>query len=175
MGRRHELSENRVPEDGLVREADASDVEVHQLGVVVVACAEGDREADLSQGLSAPPPTPEKGLPRPSRSSGTWRRLKASTESKFRPAPPSMRVLVTATLQMVGVQSIGSIPEPAVELGWSSESKVRSASGAAQPGGAPGHLQAAPIWRKKGLMWRSEGGAWEPPSSAAIAWCARAA
>ena len=48
-----------------------------------------------------------------------------------------MRVLVTATLQMVGVQSIGSMPEPAVVTGWSSELKVRSASGAAQPGGAP--------------------------------------
>ena len=56
-----------------------------------------------------------------------------------------MRVLVTATLQMVGVQSIGSMPEPAVESGWSSEPKVRSASGAAQPGGAPGRLEAAPI------------------------------
>ena len=60
-------------------------------------------------------------------------------ESKLRPAPPSMRVLVTATLQMVGVQSIGSMPEPVVVTGWSSELKVRSASGAAQPGGALEH------------------------------------
>ena len=70
-----------------------------------------------------------------------------------------MRVLVTAMLQMVGVQTIGSIPEPVVVTGWSSESKVRSASGAAQPGGAPERLEAAPIWRRNGLMWRSEGGA----------------
>ena len=60
-------------------------------------------------------------------------------------APPSTRVLVTATLQMVGVQSIGSIPEPAVVTGWSFESKVRSALGAAQPGGAPERLEVAPI------------------------------
>ena len=32
-------------------------------------------------------------------------------------APPSMKVLVTATLQMVGVQSIGSVPAPAVVAG----------------------------------------------------------
>ena len=66
-------------------------------------------------------------------------------ESKLRPAPPSTRVFVTATLQMVGMQSIGSILEPAVESGWSSDPKVRSASGAAQPGGAPGRLDVAPI------------------------------
>ena len=44
-----------------------------------------------------------------------------------------------------GVQSIGSMPELVVVTGWSSEMKVRSASGAAQPGGAPGRLEAAPI------------------------------
>ena len=44
-----------------------------------------------------PAPTPEKGLLGRSRSSGTWRRLKASIEGTLRPAPPSMRVLVTAT------------------------------------------------------------------------------
>ena len=145
-------------------EANASDVEVHQLDAVVVACAEGDREADLPQRLgsstthsreglagaeplerhvkkaegfygeqveasttvdeglgnghvadggcaehgehsgagrgvgAAPPPPPEEGLVRLGRSSGTRRRLKAPTESKLRLAPPSMRVLVTATL-----------------------------------------------------------------------------
>ena len=72
-------------------------------------------------------------------------KAEVSMESTLRPAPPSMRVLVTATLQMVGVQSIGSIPEPAVDPGWSSEPKVRSASRVAQPGGAPGRLEAAPI------------------------------
>ena len=61
-----------------------------------------------------PAPTPEKGLLGWSRSSGTWRRLKASTESMLRSVPPSMRVLVTATWQMVGVHSIGSAPKQAV-------------------------------------------------------------
>ena len=36
-----------------------------------------------------------------------------------------MRVLVTATLQMVGVQSIGSIPEPVVE--WIAARRPRRA------------------------------------------------
>ena len=49
MRHRHELGKSWVPEDGVVRETDAGDVEVHQLGVVVVACAEGDGEADLPQ------------------------------------------------------------------------------------------------------------------------------
>ena len=47
VSRRHELSESRVPEDGVVRETDAGDVEVHQLGAVVVARVEGDKEANL--------------------------------------------------------------------------------------------------------------------------------
>ena len=51
MGRCHELSQGRVPEDGVVREADAGDVEVDQLGAVVVARAKGDGEADLPQGV----------------------------------------------------------------------------------------------------------------------------
>ena len=57
-------------------------------------------------------PMPEKGLLGWSHSSCTWRRLKAYTESTLRPTPPSMRVLVTATWQMVGVHSIGCAPEP---------------------------------------------------------------
>ena len=67
--------------------------------------------------LDEPPPTPEEGLLGQNRSSGTWRRLKASTECTLRLAPLLMRVLVMATLQMVGVQSIGSAPEPAVVAG----------------------------------------------------------
>ena len=47
MGCYHELSQGRVPEDGIVREADASDVEVDKLGAVVVARTEGDGEANL--------------------------------------------------------------------------------------------------------------------------------
>ena len=44
----HELGQGRVPEDGIVRQADVGDVEVDELGAVVVALPEGDREADLS-------------------------------------------------------------------------------------------------------------------------------
>ena len=43
----HELGEGWVPDDGVVRQADVDDVEVDELGAVVVALAKGDREADL--------------------------------------------------------------------------------------------------------------------------------
>ena len=43
----HELGQRWVPKDGVVRQVNVSDVEVDELGVVVVACLEGDREADL--------------------------------------------------------------------------------------------------------------------------------
>ena len=67
--------------------------------------------------LEEPPPTPEQGLLCRSRSSGTWRRLKASIESMLRLAPPSMGVLVMATWQMVGMKIIGSAAEQAVLTG----------------------------------------------------------
>ena len=43
----HELGQGWIPEDGIVRQVDVGDVEVDELGVVVVALSEGDREADL--------------------------------------------------------------------------------------------------------------------------------
>ena len=43
----HELGQGRIPEDGIVWQTDVGDVEVDELGVVVVALSEGDREADL--------------------------------------------------------------------------------------------------------------------------------
>ena len=43
----HELGQRWVPKDGVVRQANVSDVEVDELGAVVVACPEGDKEADL--------------------------------------------------------------------------------------------------------------------------------
>ena len=48
VGHRHELSQGRIPKDGVVREANVSDVEVDELGAVVVTLANGDREADLT-------------------------------------------------------------------------------------------------------------------------------
>ena len=47
MGHGHELGQGWVPEDGIVRQADVSDVEVNELGAVVVALPEGNRKADL--------------------------------------------------------------------------------------------------------------------------------
>ena len=43
----HELGQSRIPKDGTVGQTDVGDVEVDELGVVVVALSEGDREADL--------------------------------------------------------------------------------------------------------------------------------
>ena len=43
----HELGQRWVPKDGVVRQAAVGDVEVDELCAVVVACPEGDREADL--------------------------------------------------------------------------------------------------------------------------------
>ena len=47
MNHGHELGESWVPEDGVVWQANVGDVEVDELGAVVVVCPEGDREADL--------------------------------------------------------------------------------------------------------------------------------
>ena len=49
-------------------------------------------------------------------------KLGDSTEMTLRPAPPSMSVLETAILLMVGVQTNGMVPTVEVDLGWSSES-----------------------------------------------------
>ena len=48
VGHCHELGQGRIPEDGIVWQADVGDVEVDELSVVVVALSEGDREADLA-------------------------------------------------------------------------------------------------------------------------------
>ena len=47
MSHGHELGRRWVPEDGVVRQADVSDVEVDELVAVVVALPEGDRKANL--------------------------------------------------------------------------------------------------------------------------------
>ena len=43
----HEHGQRWVPKDGVLRQANVSNVEVDELGAVVVAFPEGDREADL--------------------------------------------------------------------------------------------------------------------------------
>ena len=47
MSHRHELGQGWVPKDGIVRKMDVGDVEVDELSAVVVALAEGDREANM--------------------------------------------------------------------------------------------------------------------------------
>ena len=47
MGHGHELGQGWVPEDGIVRQANVGDVEVNELGAVVVALPEGDWKAHL--------------------------------------------------------------------------------------------------------------------------------
>ena len=64
VGYGHELGQCWVPEDGVVGQANVGDVEVDELGAVVVACPEGDREADLPNRDREPSVTPEKGLVR---------------------------------------------------------------------------------------------------------------
>src|SRR4051812_13095756 len=95
------------------------------------------------------------------------RRLKVSAESTLRPAPPSTRVLVTATWQMVGLHNRGSALEPTKLVGWSSELKVRPPSRTARSGGAPCRAETVLTRPAKGLTWRLVGGACEPPRRAA--------
>ena len=47
VGHRHELGQGRIPEDGIVWQANVGNVEVNELGTVVLALPKGDREADL--------------------------------------------------------------------------------------------------------------------------------
>ena len=90
VGHRHELGQGWIPEDGIVWQVDVGDIKVNELGAIVVAGLEGDREVE-------PPPTTEKGLEGWSRLGGTWSRPNAFGGSTLRLAPPSMRVLVIAT------------------------------------------------------------------------------
>ena len=47
MGHGHELGQGWVPEIGIVLQANVSDVEVNELGAVVVTLPEGNRKANL--------------------------------------------------------------------------------------------------------------------------------
>ena len=62
VGHCHELGQGRIPKDGIVREADVSDVEVDELGAVVLVLVEGDREEDLPYWVVEPSVTLENGL-----------------------------------------------------------------------------------------------------------------
>ena len=62
VGHRHELGLVRIPKDGIVRQTDVSNIKVDELGAVVVALSEGDREWTCLIGVVEPSVTPEKGL-----------------------------------------------------------------------------------------------------------------
>ena len=47
VSHRHELGQGWIPEDGIVWQANVGNVEVDELGTVVLALYEGDREANL--------------------------------------------------------------------------------------------------------------------------------
>ena len=48
VGYSHELGQGRIPEDGIVWQANMGDVEVDELGAVVVAFSKSDWEAVLT-------------------------------------------------------------------------------------------------------------------------------
>ena len=47
VGHRHELGQGWIPEDGIVWQANVGNVEVDELGTVVLALSESVREANL--------------------------------------------------------------------------------------------------------------------------------
>ena len=47
MSHGHELGQGWIPEDGIVRQANVSDVKVNEHGAVVVTLPEGNQKADL--------------------------------------------------------------------------------------------------------------------------------
>ena len=62
MGCCHELSQGRVPEDGVVWEADAGNVEVDQVHAVVVVGAQGHGKTELPQGAGGSASDAQDGL-----------------------------------------------------------------------------------------------------------------
>ena len=47
VGHRHELGQGRIPKDGIIWQENAGDIEVDELGTVIVALPGSDRAADL--------------------------------------------------------------------------------------------------------------------------------
>ena len=47
VGHCHELGQGWIPEDGILWQANVGNIEVDELGTVIVALSESDREADL--------------------------------------------------------------------------------------------------------------------------------
>ena len=116
MSHGHELGQRRVPEDGVVRQANVGDVKVDELGAVVVARPEGDREADLPNWNCGAVGDSGEGLGWLKLTVGHLKIVECFHRQELSPAPPSMRVLVTSTLLMIGEQSIGRTPAVAAHL-----------------------------------------------------------
>ena len=62
MSHCHELGQGWVPKDGIVWQANVSDVEVDEPGAVVVACPKVTRRRTCPIGTVEPSVIPEKGL-----------------------------------------------------------------------------------------------------------------
>ena len=62
MSHGHELGESWVPEDGVVWQANVGDVEVDELGAVVVRAPKVTGRRTCPIGIVEPSVTPEKGL-----------------------------------------------------------------------------------------------------------------
>jgi hypothetical protein len=112
-----------VAKDGIVRQCDVGNVKVEALCPIVVPGSEGDGRRTCPIGVVDPSVTPKNGRVGMSRWYGTCIFSKISTEMMLRPAPPSMRVRLTAMLLMVGMHKRGIVPTPLGEAGWSSSSK----------------------------------------------------
>ena len=100
------------------------DFEVNLLSAVVAGVPKVTASLTCPRGEMGPLVTLVKGLEGMSQSYGTWSISKVSTEMTFMPAPPSMGVLLTAMLLMVGVHTRGTVPIVLVDLGWSLASKA---------------------------------------------------
>ena len=124
MGCCHKLGQSWVPEDGVVREADAGDVKVDQLGAVIVALSEGDWEADLPYRGGGAVSHSWEGIGGLKLIVGHLKAVERLDGQDTEPRATSMRALVTWTLLMTGEQSIGRTLAVAAHLSWSIELKV---------------------------------------------------
>ncbi len=87
----------------------------------------------------------------------------------FKPTPPSMSVLATAMLLMMGVHTRGMVPTALVDLGWSLESKAMVYCDHLRGWEASSPGSAALTSRENCLKWLLDLGAWDPPRMQAMA------
>ena len=106
VGYDHELGQCRVPEDGVVWQANVADVEVDELGAVVVARPEGDREADLPNRDRGAVGNSGERLGGLKLTVGYLEIVECFHGQDVEPCPAIDEGLVTSTLLMIGEQSI---------------------------------------------------------------------